>query len=84
MRNHSGITSFQVDLIPLVDQVIHIVITEVSGSSNQTAFANGIIIDCNSHCDGIANIYIVRLASSHTTIIIGNAHSEDVRMILIT
>ena len=84
VRNHSGITRFQVDFIPLINQVLHIIITEVSGSSNQTAFANGIIINRNNNSNGVANINIIRFTCSHTTVLIGDIHSEDVRMILCT
>ena len=84
VRNQSGVTRNLVDFIPLINQIIHVVIAKVSCSSNQAAFANSVMIDRNSHSNISTNINIVRLASSNTTVLIGNSQCEDVRMILST
>ena len=84
VRNQSSVTRNLVDFIPLIYQIVHVVIAKVSSSCNQTAFANSVMINCNGNCNSVTNINIVRIACSNTTIIICDAQSEDIRMILCT
>ena len=70
------------DFMPLINERPHIVITEVSSSSNLTTLTNRVIVKRNSNTNGISNIDIVRITFSDTTIFIGSESREDVRMIL--
>ena len=69
-------------LEPLIDKVLSVVVAEVSRSGNFTTLTDCIVINRDSHEDGIFNIHIVRIALGETTIGVGSVDREDVRMVL--
>ena len=69
-------------LEPLIDEVLSVVVAEVSSSGNFAALTNCIVINRDGHEDGVFNVHIVRIALGETTIGVGGLDSEDVRMVL--
>ena len=79
-RNHT--INAICNLMPLINERPHVVVTEVSRSRNLATLANRVIIKRNSNMDGVSNIDVVRIAFSNTTILINGVSREDIRMIL--
>ena len=78
----SSIRNQHTVLEPLIDKILSVIVAEVSRSSNFTALTDCIVINGDSHEDGIFNIHIVRIALGDTAIGVGSVDCEDVRMVL--
>ena len=82
MSNSVNYTRNFVLLIPLINEVVHVVVAEVSGSGNKTTFADSVTIDSDSNCRTCTNIQVEQIAGCNTTSFIGSLNHDNVRFIL--
>ncbi len=69
--------------IPLIGQVRHIIISKMSGSSDNAPSANRVIIESDGNIYVRADVNIVRLTVCNTSIVVRRTHRKDICMILI-
>ena len=80
VRNGSSVTID--NSVPLINDIAHVVVTEMSRSGNLAVRTNRVIVNRNSYSRILANIQVERIAGSDTTIIVGNRNRNDIRIVL--